>query len=80
MFVKVLNVFTCRQTDVITTTKCPFFFSQPVTAPLRLRPLTCAHLRTSFTVASPGFAHSAAAHLLGEGRGQRMLAAPGLRR
>ena len=26
MFVKVLNVFTCRQTDVITTTKCPFFF------------------------------------------------------
>lgn len=26
VFVKVLNVFTCRQTDVIMTTKCPFFF------------------------------------------------------
>lgn len=66
------------RTGVIVTTQCPF--SPPVTARLRLRPLTCAHLRTSFTVAAPGFAHRAAAHLLGEVGGQRMLAAPRLGR
>lgn len=46
---------------------------------LILRGLTCAHLRTSFTVTAPGFAHRAAAHLLGEKRRQRVFAAPGLR-
>lgn len=44
-----------------------------------LHQLTCAHLRTSFTVWSPSFTHSAAADFLGEMGGQRMFAAPGLR-
>lgn len=43
-------------------------------------PLTCAHLRTFFTVAAPGFAYCAAAHLLGEVGGQCVLTAPVLRR
>lgn len=38
--------------------------------------LTCAHLRTLFTILPPGRAHRAAAHLLGDLGGQRMLAAP----
>lgn len=42
--------------------------------------LTCAHLRTLFTVGSPGFTHCAAAHLLGEKGGQSVLAFPVLRR
>lgn len=49
-------------------------------SPPSLHPLTCAHLRTSFTVMAPGFAHRAAAHLLGEVGRQRVLAAPGLGR
>lgn len=40
----------------------------------------CAHLRTSFTVAAPSFAHRAAAHLLGDLGRQRVLAASGLGR
>lgn len=75
------------QTDVNMTTSCNISyheqlvirsFSQQLT-PLCLRPLTCAHLRTFFTVTAPGFAHRAAAHLLSEGGGQRVLTAPGLR-
>lgn len=40
----------------------------------------CAHLRTSFTVAAPGFAHRAAAHVPGDGGRQRVLAASRLGR
>lgn len=38
--------------------------------------LTCALLRTAFTVAPPSFAHRAAAHVLGDLGGQGKLATP----
>lgn len=51
---------------------------EDVLAPLSLCPLTCAVLRTSFTVTAPGFAHCAAAHLLREVGWQWVLTAPAL--
>lgn len=68
--------FSGAQTYFIVTTQFPTYHELHLVA---LCPLTCAVLRASFTVTAPGFAHCAAAHLLGEVSWQWVLTAPGLR-